>query len=174
MSDTVTTMDAFVTMSSILTGFDGSVLAPKVDVNDLKTLYFDTANAQTDGLAADLVACVQQAIIDQQSHDAIGNTLVGKAPWFDPSTPQARVEEYVEIAKAISKLWYLGTWYPYDPDQQSFVVSDVAYTTGLAWQVMQSHAMGNSTLTAEYWASTPAATLSDFTGMSTETGEDNG
>lgn len=169
-----TSLDSFVSMSSILTGFDSSKLAPAVDVNDLKTLYFDTANAQTDGLATALADCVQQMLDVPYPRQDIGNMLVGNAPWYDPSTPAQTVSAYVALAKAISKLWYLGTWYPSDPTQQSFVVSDVAYTTGLAWQVMQSHAMGNSTYTTEYWASPPAASLADYTGVKTQSGETDG
>lgn len=76
----------------------------------------------------------------------------------------------VNLALSINKLWYLGSWYdPEDPTQQQ-VVSDQAYIRGLSWQVMQSHAMGNSPFTFGYWAKDPAASLALTTGNPAATG----
>ncbi len=57
-----------------------------------------------------------------------------------------------------------GAWPTVDGDMTSSqMLSAKSYTQGLAWQVMQSHPMGDSNYRYGYWAKEPAD-LSGYTG----------
>jgi hypothetical protein len=67
-------------------------------------------------------------------------------------------------------LWYSGAWPTIIPKTEdtpemtsSEMLSAKSYTQGLAWQVMQSHPMGDSNYRYGYWANEPAD-LSGYTG----------
>jgi hypothetical protein len=68
-------------------------------------------------------------------------------------------------------MWYSGAWPTLIPASASAPASTVSnlisaksYTCGLAWQVMQSHPMGDSNYRYGYWSSQPPA-LNDYTGQ---------
>lgn len=158
-----TAVDDFVQMSALLTGFAAAVIAPGVDPVDLKTTLFQAA--QKGGLAAFDRLLAQYAALSQglpvTSMDPakrrwIGERLLGLAG--DDQDADAAA-----TARSVIRLWYLGYWYPIDGSAGETVVSDQAYVQGLAWKVMQSHAMGYSTWSYGYWADPPPP-LSDFTG----------
>ena len=74
--------------------------------------------------------------------------------------------------KKIIFLWYSGAWPNVETVMEngnekitvsSTLLSSKSYTQGLAWQVMQSHPMGDSNYTYGYWNEEPAP-LSGYTG----------
>ena len=163
-------MDTFVQMSSLLTGFNASVLAPSIDPTDLSGTLYQTAADHTGSTFDDLLTEYQNLVdqyapgqtVDQMTEEQkeeIGRPLVEGTGPDDPVAATAR---------SIMKAWYLGSWYQpfnyqrFEEGNQS-VISDQAYIQGLAWKVMQSHAMGYSTFTFGYWADDPPP-LTDFTG----------
>jgi len=160
----------FVGVSALLTGFNANVIAPGIDPVDLPSQFLSLARARTGKPFTTLLDQFQtlSAQTPPLTPQQIGEQLLGlNGHEQDP--------QVAAVAQAIMKLWYLGSWYqPYDfttPDGQTFtedlifgvVASSQAYIAGLSWQVMQSHAMGNSTWTFGYWAKQPPA-LDEFTG----------
>jgi hypothetical protein len=166
----------FVQLSALLTGFSAGVLAPQIDSTDLKSIYFpliaERTGAAFDALLAQLGELAGGKTVAQMStaeKQSIGEKLLGLAG--NPQDPNVAA-----TGRAIVKLWYLGSWYqPFDHAGFStdvvvgFVVSDWAYIKGLAWQSMQSHAMGHSAWTFGYWATEPPP-LSAFTGNAAPAG----
>lgn len=156
-------MDDFVQMSALLTGFAAAVIAPSLDPVDLKATLFQASQkgggASFDALLARYAQLSGGKPVKDMTpaeRQSIGEQLLGLAG------NQAPPEE-VATAHSVMRLWYLGYWYPTDGSPGESVVSDQAYIRGLAWRAMQSHAMGFSTLSYGYWASSPPA-LEDFTG----------
>ena len=166
MSDAVTdAMNTFVQLSSLLTGFNVDVIAPTIDSVNLKQTLFDYAQGHTgptfDALLAEYATAADGKTVDQmtpEERQQVGEAVLG--------SPDPKVSA---TARAINKVWYLGSWYqPFDYNGNpqdltgGVVVSDQAYIKGLAWQVMQSHAMGFSTFTYGYSNEGPPA-LENFT-----------
>lgn len=160
-------MDDFVQMSALLTGFAAGTIAPSLDPVDLKKTLFEAAQKGAGTAFDDLLALY--AKLDQEiaggkqvkdmtpaERRAIGEQLLD--PGGDPGSA-ARAA----TARSVMRLWYLGYWYPIEEGAFESVVSDQAYIRGLAWQVMQSHAMGYSPWTYGYWTEEPPP-LTDFTG----------
>jgi hypothetical protein len=171
MSDATQTganpMDDFVQMSALLTGFAAGTIAPSLDPVNLKQTLFEAARkgagAAFDELLAEYAKLDQQiaggkpvADMTPEERRSIGEQLLD--PGSD-SGSQARAA----TAQSVMRLWYLGYWYPIEAGAFESVVSDQAYIRGLAWQVMQSHAMGYSPWTYGYWTEEPPP-LTDFTG----------
>ena len=159
----------FNAMSALLTGFSEQLIAPQVDPIGLPKLFLQWATDHSGGDCANLLATFAslQAVVPALSTDEIGSVIMGVSP--DPKTGEPIDENQTAVAQAILKLWYLGSWYqPFGiagaAKGKETVVSDQAYIKGLAWQSMQSHAMGNSTLTFGYWDKPPAASLQVTTG----------
>lgn len=152
-------MDVFVSLSAALTGFDASMFAPSVDPVNLKQVYFDYIMAKDPTnftVLLDTFAVVTGT--GATGGDAWAETVKGG------SETVAISAEMVRLAMSINKLWYLGSWYDPEDTTQQEVVSEQSYIRGLSWQVMQSHAMGNSPFTFGYWAKDPAASLALTTG----------
>lgn len=168
MSDS--TMNDFVQMSALLTGFSAEVLAPGLDPINLKQQYFATASQRAGKAFADLLQQYAElaagkpvSAMDPEEKQSIGNQLLGLSDGTSNGSPTA------QTAQAVMKAWYLGSWYqPFDHGDfvagSQTVISDQAYVHGVAWQSMQSKAMGFSTLEYGYWAQPPAP-LKDFTGQ---------
>lgn len=163
-------MDDFVQMSALLTGFAAGVLAPQLDPLDLKTVLFDFAQERSGKAFDELLAQYAKlsggkpvSAMSAAERQSIGDSLLGL------SNGRSSGSDTALTAQAVMKAWYLGYWYqPFDlgtfETGEQTVISDQAYIHGLAWQSMQSKAMGFSTLTFGYWDSPPAA-LDDFTGQ---------
>lgn len=163
-------MDDFVQMSALLTGFAANVVAPPLDPHDLKTVIFDYAQERSgkafDELLAQYAELSGGKPVSQMSaaeRQSIGDSLLGLTDGHSDGSDTALT------AQAVMKAWYLGYWYqPFDLDTfkagEQSVISDQAYIHGLAWQSMQSKAMGYSTWPYGYWASPPPP-LDDFTGQ---------
>jgi len=165
MSNQSDQIEVFVKMSAVLNGFAPEMFAPSVDPADLKTVYFKFIIGKAPERFHELLHAFSEMVAGGVSPQDIGAMLNGTAGGLP--------EPMVNLALSINKLWYLGSWYdpeaPDDPTKQQ-VVSDQAYIRGLSWQVMQSHAMGNSPFTFGYWAKDPAASLALTTGNPAATG----
>lgn len=81
-------------------------------------------------------------------------------------------DDFVLACRKLIFMWYSGAWPTLIPATASAAASTVSemisaksYTTGLVWQVMQSHPMGDSNYRYGYWA-IPPASLNDYTGNS--------
>jgi hypothetical protein len=144
----------FADMSAALTGFRSDFLKPQLDPNNLSKIYFDyatQATAASQNTVQTLLAAYRA--IKTQPAQQIADTLLETAGKF-PSGQAL-------LAQSIAKLWYTASWYEPGSTVMAQVVSSLAYTHGLAWQVMQSHPMGFSPFNFGYW-STPPLPLSDF------------
>jgi hypothetical protein len=172
----ISDQDNFNALSALLTGFNQQLIAPQVDPIGLPSTFLKYATAHSNGECAHLLAtfAALQALTPALAPVDIGQVVMGLAK--DPNTGALIPENQALVAHAILKMWYLGSWYqPFDlngvKEGEETVVSDQAYIKGLAWQAMQSHAMGNSTFTFGYWDKPPAASLAVTTGNTDVTGD---
>ncbi|GLQ87157.1 hypothetical protein [Dyella flagellata] len=159
-------MDNFIGLSAVLTGFNKSVLSPFLDPVDIKSEYlpfFKQKIAQESGNPN----LVGQILEKYSSLSAQGLTpqQIGAA-MLDPGNGA----DFVLACRKLIFMWYSGAWptlIPANGSTPASTVSDMisakSYTTGLVWQVMQSHPMGDSNYRYGYWAKAPAS-LSDYTG----------
>ena len=151
----------FADMSAALTGFQSSFLKPALDRTNLAETYYKFATKQTEGKQATVQTLLTAyRAIQTQPPQQIANTLLEVTNPF-PS-PQAL------LAQSIVKMWYSASWYEPGSVAMSQVVSSLAYTNGLVWQVMQSHPMGYSPFSFGYWNTKPGP-LSQF-GVNTGNG----
>jgi hypothetical protein len=152
----------FAAMSAALTGFQVGFLKPPLDTKNLARTYLEYATqASADHQATMQTLLTAYRAVAAQPPQQIANTLLETSAQF-PS-PQAL------LAQCVVKLWYTGSWYQPGSGVMYQVVSSLGYTSGLAWQVMQSHAMGFSPFSFGYWSQEPGP-LSQFgvdTGSST-------
>ncbi len=145
-------MDNFVGLSAVLTGFNQSIIAPTIDPINVKKEYFakfteEISNYQDilDTYAS--LKDVTPALSDQQ----IGEKMLSDSDFEMP-------------CRQLIFLWYSGAWGSVENGMVvSNMLSSKSYTQGLAWQVMQSHPMGDSNYRYGYWAQQPAD-LDRYTG----------
>jgi hypothetical protein len=137
------TLDTFVNLSVILTGYPKSKIQPQNNTQKLPELYFGVLNKE---VPSDLIASLNDTFL--------------AIPDPDESSVKAKIvmnDKLGPVAKNILKMWYLGIWYDLDkkkPDN-SYVVSNIAYKNGLAWSTMYAHPMGYSEENFEYWNTPP-------------------
>ena len=163
--DNATDLQDFADMSAALTGFQSSFLKPVLDTTNLTEAYFDVATEKTQGQPANVqtLLAAYRAIKGQPAQQ-IADTLL--------ETAQPSPSAQALLAQSIVKMWYTASWYePGSPDM-AMVVSSMAYTKGLVWQVMQSHPMGSSPFSFGYWGKPPGP-LSQF-GVDTGSNGSNG
>ena len=148
-------IDDFVQMSALLTGFAADTIAPPLDPVDLKRTLFEAAQKGAGAAFDELLALYAQlsggtpvSEMSPEQRQSIGEQLLD--PGSDPAS-----QKRAATAQSVMRLWYLGYWYPIEAGAFESVVSDQAYIRGLAWQVMQSHAMGYSPWTYGYWTKEP-------------------
>ncbi|MBL4773741.1 MAG: hypothetical protein JKX98_09145 [Alcanivoracaceae bacterium] len=167
MSDTLN-MDNFVGLSAVMTGFSATKFAPSLDPVDIKSTYIKVWSAKVDveakqkGLAASILSnyASLRAQTPALSDQEIGEQLL------------ANNAQEIPCRKLIY-LWYMGAWPTVKAEpgnaagtngNTSFeTISSKSYTSGLVWQVMQSHPMGDSNYRYGYWSTAPA-TLDNYTG----------
>ena len=160
------TMNNFIGLSVVLTGFAESIIAPALDPVDIKSEYLPvftqkiSAEAQDPNLVNNILNTF--AALKQEG---LSNQEIG-AQMLSPSNG----ENFVLACRKLIFMWYSGAWptiIPATASEPEKTVSDMisakSYTTGLVWQVMQSHPMGDSNYRYGYWAKPPAA-LADYTG----------
>lgn len=164
-------MDRFVGLSAVLTGIDKAKLAPALDPDNIKQVFYDYANAEDGAVLAHLLeiyaSCLAQPIAPSDA--SIAETVFERSGW-----------QVCYLARSIMLSWYLGSWYrPADlkqhhdaqtappavalPPLSARVIAAAAYKQGWAWNIAQAHPMGYSNFTFGYWARLPPA-LTAFTG----------
>lgn len=143
-------MDNFVGLSAVLTGFNQSIIAPSIDPINVKAEYFAKFTEEISNYR-DILNEYESLNGQGKSDQEIGETILSNSDFEMP-------------CRQLIFLWYSGAW---GSVQGGMVVSEMlsskSYTQGLAWQVMQSHAMGDSNYRYGYWAQEPAS-LDRYTG----------
>jgi hypothetical protein len=156
---TSTPMQTFVSLSALLTGISADKLAPSIDPNNIKQVYFDYASQQAGAAFAQLLALYDANAGKPPAE--IANIILNQSG-----------SEMRYLARSVMLAWYLGSWYaPADLERAQIsgttppnvVISAAAYTQGWAWNVAQAHPMGYSNFRFGYWAAPPPS-LTDFTG----------
>jgi hypothetical protein len=156
----------FIGLSAVLTGFSTSILSPFLDPVDIKSEYlpFFTKAVTDESGDANLVNQIFQKFASLKSQK-LTDQQIGEA-----MLAPANGENFVLACRKLIFMWYSGAWPTLIPASGntpattvSNMISAKSYTTGLAWQVMQSHPMGDSNYRYGYWAKVPAG-LSAYTG----------
>lgn len=155
-------MTSFIGLSVVLTGFSKEILAPTLDPIDIKSEYLTFLQEKLENGLLEKLLSEYDLLKDQQKTDQeIGESLL-ENPQFE------------DACRKIIFLWYAGAWPSQtatDEAAVSSLLSANSYTSGLVWQVMQSHPMGDSNYRYGYWSKQPAP-LDAYTGTTTlPTGE---
>jgi len=159
-------MKNFIGLSAVLTGFNESIIAPQLDPVDIKTDYLAAFNTNIgSALVSSILAKYQELKSQGKSDQEIGEAMLDDSNGTD----------FVMACRQLIFLWYSGAWPTIIPAANgkqastvSTLLSSKSYSSGLAWQVMQSHPMGDSNYRYGYWSEKPAD-LSDYTGNTTKT-----
>jgi len=155
-------MNNFVGLSAVLTGFAAATIAPAIDPINIKAEYYAKFQAEIgNNLFFQILSDFQTRNTPPGSNQTQEekNQLIGEA-----MLAGSNGENYVMSCRKLIFLWYSGAWPTVDGDTTSSqMLSAKSYTQGLAWQVMQSHPMGDSNYRYGYWAKEPAD-LSGYTG----------
>ena len=166
---TATNMDNFIGLSIVMTGFGKNIIAPDLDPVDIKSEYFPFFNLKIVEESKDpnLINLIYSkfASLADQTDPKLTNQQIGEA-MLDP----ANGDDFVLACRKLIFMWYSGAWptlIPATATAPASTVSDLisakSYSAGLAWQVMQSHPMGDSNYRYGYWAQ-PPADLNAYTG----------
>lgn len=141
------TLETFVNLSVILTGFSKTTLQPTHDTLKLSEEYFNTLKKEIPANDLDLLSKAVQPLMENNKDIDL---LAFQKQIMDD-------QQLGPIAKNIIQMWYVGIWY-YIPFQSGngYIISDKAYTHGLVWTAMQAHPMGYSEENFGYWDEAPA------------------
>lgn len=140
------TLDTFVNLSVILTGYPKSKIQPQNDTQKLSEAYFDVVNKE-----------VPPALLEELNTTFLS---LNPATEINVQSQIVNTNHLGPVVKNILKMWYLGVWYSLDttgnasPDS-SYVVSSIAYKNGLVWSTMNAHPMGYSEENFGYWDTAP-------------------
>ncbi len=157
-----TTMENFVGLSAVLTGFSQEIIAPTLDPVDIKSEYLK--KFQDEILKESKDSHLVSQILEQFStlkNAGKSDQEIGEAMLSDQNT-----QDFVMACRKLIFMWYSGAWPTISNDglsTSSELLSSKSYVSGLAWQVMQAHPMGDSKYRYGYWETAPAP-LSDYTG----------
>lgn len=157
-----TTMENFVGLSAVLTGFSQEIIAPTLDPVDIKSEYLK--KFQDEILKESKDSHLVSQILEQFStlkNAGKSDQEIGEAMLSDQNNP-----DFVMACRKLIFMWYSGAWPTISNDglsTSSELLSSKSYVSGLAWQVMQAHPMGDSKYRYGYWETAPAP-LSDYTG----------
>ncbi|MFG2525325.1 hypothetical protein [Streptomyces sp. NPDC048527] len=107
---------------------------------------FVEASARLTGFgAAELwaldVAEEYRAVVLAQAGPERCERLVGALSGSGAATPAGLDEELLEAARALTHLWYTGSWPEWAGDG-AFVVSSASYAAGLVWRAVGGRAPG--------------------------------
>jgi hypothetical protein len=155
-------MENFIGLSAVLTGFDSSILAPELDPVDIKSEHLPFFTAKIgQPLLSNLLQQYAKLSGEGLTAQQIGEAMLAPANGAD----------FVLACRQLIFMWYSGAWpilIPASATAPASTVSDLisgnTYAAALVWQVMQSHAMGDSNYRYGYWAKPPAA-LDEYTGQ---------
>lgn len=151
---------SFSRLSSVLTGFALTRIAPALDPIGLPSLFYAFIVQGQPGQPMQPLLAAYNAI-DQQTGGVPGQ----QPPPTQAPLVQARILDDATLgplARRIIRLWYLGVWYDTEPPTPAAfptgqVVSMEAYVGGLAWDAIQAHPMGYSEMHYGYWSTVPVA-----------------
>lgn len=166
----MSSMDNFVGLSVVLTGFAKSVINPTLDEVNIKAEYLPVwtervASESGDNQLPEKILSSYQALSEQEP--ALTDQQIGEQMLSD-----SQGAAFVLACRQLIFLWYMGAW----PTVQEapgtdtggrtdfHTLSSKSYTSGLVWRVMQAHPMGDSNYSYGYW-SEPPATLNNYTGQ---------
>jgi len=143
------TLEVFVELSEVLTGFGWNTLAGDPELTRVKQEYFATVRRHVPAELFEALLTAYQGIVrgSERSRLEIEEEVTREI---------VADSRFGPVARNIVKMWYLGVWY--NPPAQSrygYVVSSEAYRSGLVWQVMQAHPVGDSRLPFGYWTRLP-------------------
>ncbi|MEV6046239.1 MULTISPECIES: hypothetical protein [Streptomyces] len=131
------------------------------DASDGEVGAFVDASARLTGFGADELTALgmgetYRAVVLAQAGSERCTRLVDALS--GPGTPAAvRVDgELLELARAITHLWYTGSWPGRPGGSGSFVVSSASYAAGLVWRTLGMHAPGTRPDVFGSWAASPA------------------
>lgn len=159
-------MANFIGLSAVLTGFSAQILSPTLDPVNIKSEYlpFFTEAVTRESGNTTLVNTIFQQFASLKAKK-LSDQQIGEAMLANSNGP-----DFVTACRKLIFMWYSGAWPTLIPASDtapantvSNMISAKSYTTGLAWQVMQSHPMGDSNYRYGYWATTPAS-LNSYTG----------
>ncbi len=146
-----TPRDRFVALSAALTGFPAEELGNAFDPAKLADVYLDWVQSHEPDYAPLLTMFEAQVNLSNGNPEMLRD-LMEKTIFFNAVLAAA--------ARRIMRLWYLGRWYEHEPPQDADVgpyLSATTYVRGLAWEAMQTKAIGYSEFTDQYWTKPPAA-----------------
>lgn len=161
------TIEKFVGLSVVLTGFGKKVLAPLLDPVDIKSVYLKewqdkvASESNKSDLTTNILTLFATLKAKNLEDENIGEQMLDASNGTD----------FVLACRKLIYLWYMGAWPAVNEapgtetgGSTSFTtLSSDSYTSGLVWKVMQAHPMGDSNYRYGYWAEQPAP-LTDYTG----------
>ncbi|GAA2142328.1 hypothetical protein GCM10009760_27360 [Kitasatospora kazusensis] len=129
------TLDQFIAVSAELTGFD------------------------TDELRGTGLAGLYRTVLLERAGAEQLSRLTAPSPSPIPGEVGTHADEpQRELARAVTHLWYTGTWTGTgQAADEPFVVSARAYAGGLVWRSFGGHAPGTTPQGYGSWAAAPAA-----------------
>jgi hypothetical protein len=138
-----TPLQTFIDLSAVLTGFPSDQLGAPLDPDALAATYYAKVDAEATAGLANVLSAFTQVQADSGGDPARELELFRTRIWNDAN--------HGSLARQIVGLWYLGRWNggPY--------LSDATYIRALAWQAMETKAIGYSEFTDQYWARPPAS-----------------
>jgi hypothetical protein len=145
------TLDEFVSLSAVLTGYPAAVLKPSRDTQQILPLLYAELTLPGNNVPADKLASLTQ----------IWNSISATPPPQLEAAVKAKIIENPDpvisrLAQNMIYLWYFGIWYDLGASPNNdHVVSPLSYTNGLVWGEMGAHPMGFSTGEFGYWANAP-------------------
>ncbi len=145
------TMQQFIGLSTVLTGFAQSIIAPSIDPINVKEEYLA---AWTDKTGTALATSILDKYATLASDSNNTSQMIG-----EQMLAASNGADFVLACRKLIFLWYSGAWPTLSPDgttTSSVLLSTKSYNAGLVWQVMQSHPMGSSNYRYGYWSEEPA------------------
>jgi len=156
-------MNNFVGLSAVLTGFASGTIAPAIDPINVKAEYYAKFQAEIGNNLFFKILLDFQELTKNES-DPLNLTPATSLQVGEAMLAASNGETYVMSCRQLIFLWYSGAWATVNGSTTSSeMLSAKSYSQGLAWQVMQSHPMGDSNYRYGYWANKPAD-LSGYTG----------
>ncbi|MCX4404263.1 hypothetical protein OOK58_01690 [Streptomyces sp. NBC_01728] len=123
---------------------------------------FDCRELQETGM----MHTYRQVVVDQAGAERL-DRLAGSVAGSPDGPPRLEDDSARELARAITHLWYVGTWpglpHPLSPDNGAsapeagpYVVSSRAYEQGLVWRAFGGNAPGTAAQGHGSWADAPS------------------
>lgn len=141
------TIDNFISLSVVLTGYEATVLKPKNDTQKVAEMYFNTLNKEVPAdVLTNLFSTFSTITTNNTNPDDINKAVL---------TQILEDKTLGPVARNIIQMWYVGIWYSLNTNQVDYVITSTAYTNGLVWKAMYAHPMGFSEENFGYWSDAP-------------------